>query len=41
MSGKQKTRLSRRVGDSISREQFENEMVPLFDTLKNAWDRAF
>ena len=41
MSGKQKTKLSKRVGDQISKEQFENEMKPVYETLVCTWDRAF
>lgn len=41
MSGKQKTRLSKRVGDEITREQFENEMPTVFNTLVTAWKFAY
>ncbi|WP_445354962.1 ATP-dependent nuclease [Microbulbifer sp. EKSA008] len=41
MSGKQKTRLSRRVGDQITKEQFENEMQIVFNTLVTAWELAY
>ncbi|HAS14840.1 MAG TPA: chromosome segregation protein SMC [Idiomarina abyssalis] len=41
MSGKQKTKLSKRVGDHITKEQFENEMKSVFETLVCAWERAF
>ncbi|MFA1574109.1 ATP-dependent nuclease [Vibrio cyclitrophicus] len=41
MSGKQKTKLSKRVGDGITREQFENEMPTVFNTLVTAWEFAY
>ena len=41
MSGKQKTRLSKRVGDQITKEQFENEMPTVFNTLITAWELAY
>ena len=41
MSGKQKTKLSKRVGAQITKEQFEKEMKSVYDTLVSAWDRAF
>lgn len=41
MSGKQKTKLSKRVGDQITKEQFENEMPKVFNTLVTAWELAY
>lgn len=41
MSGKQKTKLSKRVGDQITKEQFENEMAAVFNTLVTAWELAY
>ena len=41
MSGKQKTKLSKRVGDQITKEQFENEMAAVFKTLVTAWELAY
>ncbi len=41
MSGKQKTKLSKRVGDQITKEQFENEMPTVFNTLVTAWELAY
>lgn len=41
MSGKQKIKLSRRVGDEITKEQFEEEMSLVFNTLEAAWTLAY
>ena len=41
MSGKQKTKLAKRIGEQITKEQFENEMKPLFETLLTAWELAY
>jgi len=41
MTGKQKTSLSRRVGDEITKEQFETEMKSVFETLVRAWELSF
>lgn len=41
MTGKQKTSLSRRVGDEITKEQFETEMKSVFETLLRAWELSF
>lgn len=41
MTGKQKTKLSKRVGDEITKEQFESEMPIVFNTLVAAWELAY
>jgi putative ATP-dependent endonuclease of OLD family len=41
MSGKKKTQLSKRVGDEITKDQFENEMKSLFEVLITTWELAF
>jgi len=41
MTGKQKLQLSKRVGDSITKDQFETEMRLVFETLNLAWSSAF
>ncbi|WP_043527740.1 ATP-dependent nuclease [Litchfieldella xinjiangensis] len=41
MTGKQKTQLSKRVGDGISKDQFESEMKSVFETLILAWELAY
>lgn len=41
MTSKQKTQLSKRVGDEISKEQFEIDMKSVFGTLVCAWELSF
>ncbi|HDM8232406.1 TPA: ATP-binding protein [Vibrio campbellii] len=41
MTGKQKTKLSKRVGDEITKEQFEEQMTTVFNTLMTAWELAY
>ncbi|MBE0471504.1 MAG: ATP-binding protein [Methyloprofundus sp.] len=41
MSGKQKTKLAKRVGAEITREQFEKDMISVFETLVCVWKLAF
>lgn len=41
MTSSQKTRLARRVGNEISREQFEKEMASVFNALTQVWEKAF
>ncbi|WP_219590924.1 hypothetical protein, partial [Aeromonas salmonicida] len=41
MTGKQKTQLSKRVGDEITKEQFETDMKSVFETLVCAWELSF
>jgi putative ATP-dependent endonuclease of the OLD family len=41
MTGKQKKQLSKRVGDEISKEQFETDMKSVFETLVRAWEFSF
>ena len=41
MSGKQKPKLSKRVGDQITKDQFENEMPTVFSSLVTAWELAY
>jgi putative ATP-dependent endonuclease of OLD family len=41
MSGKQKIQLSKRVGDEITKDQFEKEMKSVFETLILTWELAF
>lgn len=41
MTGKQKTQLSKRVGDEITKEQFETDMKSVFETLVCAWGLSF
>jgi putative ATP-dependent endonuclease of OLD family len=41
MLGKQKTQLSKRVGDEITKDQFENDMRSVFETLTSTWELAF
>jgi putative ATP-dependent endonuclease of OLD family len=41
MSGKQKIQLSKRVGDEITKDQFEKEMKSVFETLISTWELAF
>lgn len=41
MPGDQKKKLARRIGDEITKEQFENEMKPVADALGKTWELAF
>lgn len=41
MTGKQKTQLSKRVGDEITKGQFETDMKSVFETLVCAWELSF
>lgn len=41
MTGKQKTHLSKRVGDEITKDQFENDMRSVFEALVSTWELAF
>jgi hypothetical protein len=41
MEGKKKTQLSKRVGDEITKDQFENEMKSIFEVLVTTWKLAF
>lgn len=41
MDGGQKRRLSKRVGEGISQQQFEGEMEVFFAALNKAWELAF
>jgi putative ATP-dependent endonuclease of OLD family len=41
MTGKQKTQLSKRVGDEITKEKFETDMKSVFETLVCAWELSF
>jgi recombinational DNA repair ATPase RecF len=41
MSGKQKRKLAKRVGNEITKDQFENEMDAIFKVLNETWERAF
>jgi putative ATP-dependent endonuclease of OLD family len=41
MTGKKKTQLSKRVGNEITKDQFENEMKSLFEVLITTWKLAF
>ena len=41
MTGQQKTQLSKRVGNAITKDQFENGMTSVFNTLQSTWDKAF
>jgi hypothetical protein len=41
MNGKQKKQLAKRVGNEITKEQFENEMEIIFKILNQTWDKAF
>lgn len=40
MTGKAKVDLARIVGDNISKEQFESEMLKVFGALQKAWEKA-
>ncbi|MEZ5570402.1 MAG: AAA family ATPase [Halioglobus sp.] len=41
MSGKQKIKLSKQVGDEITKEQFENDMKSVYEALVSTWEFAF
>lgn len=41
MTGKQKKQLAKRVGDLITKEQFEHEMEMVFSALDCTWNKAF
>ncbi|WP_368485115.1 ATP-dependent endonuclease [Pseudoalteromonas sp. SD03] len=41
MNGKKKTKLAKRVGDEITKEQFETEMPIIFKTLLSAWELSY
>lgn len=41
MTGKQKTKLSKRVGNEITKEQFETDMKSVFETLVCVWELSF
>lgn len=41
MSGHQKKQLSKVVGDSITKESFEQDMPTLFHVLQRTWENAF
>lgn len=41
MSGTQKVKLARRVGNEISKKQFEEEMPSVYSAFVQAWDSAF
>jgi len=41
MTGKQKKKLAKRVGKEISRDQFEDEMIDVYEVLVSAWKNAF
>lgn len=41
MTGKQKRQLAKRVGNEITKEQFENEMPIVFKVLTETWKKAF
>ncbi|MCM5530320.1 hypothetical protein [Parasegetibacter sp. NRK P23] len=41
MTGKQKRQLAKRIGNEISKEQFEQEMSVIFGILKTTWTNAF
>jgi putative ATP-dependent endonuclease of OLD family len=41
MSGKQKIQLSKRVADEITKDQFENDMRSVYETLASTWELAF
>jgi putative ATP-dependent endonuclease of OLD family len=41
MTGKQKVRLAKRVGNEITKDQFETEMRSVFEALVRAWDLSF
>ena len=41
MTGKQKIQLSKRVGDGITKDQFENDMRSVFEALVSTWELAF
>lgn len=40
-TGRRKKQLAKYVGDNISKEQFENEMSVIYQSLIRAWDLAF
>lgn len=41
MTGRQKRQLAKYVGDHITQEQFEAEMLTCFEALKRAWDLSY
>lgn len=41
MSGKQKIKLSRKVGDQVTKESFANDMKIVHETLCKAWELAY
>ena len=41
MSGMQKKQLAKKVGNQISKRQFETEMAALYAILNATWDKAF
>jgi predicted ATP-dependent endonuclease of OLD family len=41
MTGKQKRQLAKRIGNEISKEQFEGEMPVILEVLKATWASAF
>lgn len=41
MDGRKKIQLAKKVGDTISQEQFETEMQICFNALKRCWELSF
>lgn len=41
MSGDKKIKLARRVGDGITKTEFESDMTTCFEALSKAWEKAF
>ena len=41
MNSKKKKQLAKKVGDNITKEQFENTMKTCYDALVKCWDLAF
>ncbi len=41
MVGAKKKKLAQRIGDEITQDQFEKEMILVFKSLQKTWDHAF
>lgn len=41
MNGKKKKKLAIKVGDTITKEEFESSMSTCFNALKRCWELSF
>ena len=41
MNGKKKKKLAIKVGDTITKDEFENNMITCFSALERCWELSF